>query len=74
MPSGVGRIWGMEKEGGRKLTIVLCEAQGGATPYTCYAGTMACKMLILAGNNKNLRNVSGGENNTRGGGRMTPPP
>ena len=29
---------GMEKRGGRKLTIVLCEAQGGATPYTCYAG------------------------------------
>ena len=28
----------MEKRGGgRKLTIVLCEAQGGATPYICYA-------------------------------------
>ena len=35
-----------KKRGGRKLTIVLCEAQGGggggggATPYTCYAGML----------------------------------
>ena len=36
---GGGRIWAMEKRGGRKLTIVLCEAQG-ATPYTCYAGML----------------------------------
>ena len=31
-------VW--KEEGGRKLTIVLCEAQGGATPYTCYAGML----------------------------------
>ena len=29
-----------KRGGGRKLTIVLCEAQGGATPYTCYAGML----------------------------------
>ena len=28
----------MEKRGGAEADKVLCEAQGGATPYTCYAG------------------------------------
>ena len=52
----------MEKRGGggRKLTIVLREAQGGATPYT---SMLAClkslffkaSVLII----KNLRNVRG---------------
>ena len=54
-----GRIWDMEKRGGRKLTIVLCEAQGGC--YTLH-------LIYVLINFKNFRNVrGGGENNTRGG-------
>ena len=62
---GEFEVW--KKGGGRKLTIVLCEAQGGC--YTlhllCWHAsiTLACKMLILAVNNQKCK-----------GGRMTPPP
>ena len=45
LPRGGGANLGYGKRGGRKLTIVLCEAQGGgggggAKPYTCYAGML----------------------------------
>ena len=49
---GGAEFWVWKKEGGRNLTIVLCEAQGGC--YTlhllCWHAsiTLACKMLILA--------------------------
>ena len=54
----------MEKKGGQKLTIVLCEAQGGC--YTlhllCWHAsiTLACLFFKASVNNfKNLRNVRG---------------
>ena len=45
-------IWGefgvWKRGGGRKLTIVFCEAQGGCYTLCWHASiTLACKMLIL---------------------------